>query len=188
MRPPRRRRTGTRARRAAALLAALTLAATAAPALAGPNPAGRELYAFATGAQVSVRVEYFDGLGSTKFAFNQFSGEQGQAEDRLEPGAECTEWVGRFTQVMVQARAQDNVDRVRVRLAGYDAAFPPGADGARDEPGFVLEALGAVGAFDGVLLVCDNAAGNGVVSFQGTLHDPPLLDAYAGIVRIVEED
>lgn len=168
------------------LALAMVAGGLAGSAAASHSPAGEDVFAFVDEADIDLRVAYADGMATTKFGFNQFSGERNDADERLSPGAECTEWVGRFNQVAVQARPQDNVDSVELTMSGYEATLAPDADPTRDEQGWTFEALGAPGAFDGTLLVCDRPNGNGVIDFDaelaGTLGSGPM----DGIVRLEE--
>lgn len=172
-----------------ALLALCLLAATAAPlALAGGgSPSGTESYLYAPGGVVHAQARYFDGVASTKVAFTMLQGQGGAADDRLSPGARCTEWHGSFTAVSVKAGADDNSHAAFFELAGFAAAVPPTADGQRTTPGWTLDALGGPGAWEGVLLVCDHPDGDGAADFTGTVADMPFTHApYAGIVHVQE--
>lgn len=172
-----------------ALLALLALAASGAgPALAVGNPLGNDVYAFVTGGSVHVQARYYDGLGSTKFGFMMFQGDGGRENDRIDPGAQCTEWHGTFTQVEVKAGGNENVASAAFRLAGFAAAAPLDAPATGDQPGFTFDALGAPGAFEGTLDVCDHPGSLGLVSFTGTLAPVFLAHApaNAGIVQIQE--
>lgn len=182
-------------------LALLVLPALAAlvPAASGqPNPLNDERYVYTGEAsapaeeEIEVLVRYADGRATTKFAFNQFEGERDNASGRLDAGAECTEWIGTFTQVQIQAGFDDAVSSASVGLEGY--TFPPDptgpflGDGTQRGPGFVFDALGTAGVFEGTLTVCDNPDGDGLASFSGTVESAPLADSTLGIVRLIVED
>lgn len=145
-------------------------------------------HVFALGGSVHVEARYFDGLGSTKFGFLMLQGDGGRQDDRLDPGAQCTEWHGTFTQVEVKARPEDNAASSAFDLRGEVASVPPGAPRAGGAAGFTFDALGGPGAFQGVLDVCDHPGALGLVSFTGT--PAPLLlvgqARQAGVVLLQE--
>lgn len=141
------------------------------------------MYAFPTGGSVLLDVHYSDGISTTKFGFLQVAGEGGLPEKRLTPTAECTEWRGTFTQVLVKARAIDNPDAVTFRAFGATLAT---GTGSRDTGGFVLDAIGNAGAFRGSLITCDDAVNGGSIHFAATvvpLHAPLAQPA---TVRLTE--
>lgn len=161
------------------LLASILLLAP----LAMAGPADDETYVFALGGSLLVDVRYHDGIASTKFGFMQLAGEGGGPTQRLEAGALCTEWIGTFTQVLVEATDDDNVASASVRIVGPLAATH---DGIREEAGFTLDAIGNAGAFEGSLLVCDNAAGEGQVRLSVSVARTPIATANPALVRITE--
>ncbi|MCA1814146.1 MAG: hypothetical protein LC624_09385 [Halobacteriales archaeon] len=159
---------------------ALVLLLGLAPVLAGMGAAlpalpalSEHAHLFLLGGAVHVQARYFDGLGSTKFGFLQFQGDGGRQDDRIDPGAQCTEWHGTFTQVEVRAQPEDNVASSEYALSGQLAALPPDAPTSGGAAGFTFDALGGLGAFDGVLDVCDHPGSFGLVSFTGS--PAPLL-------------
>jgi hypothetical protein len=167
-----------------ALLTLLALAPVAA-ALAAPLPLPADhAHLFALGGSVHAQARYFDGLGSTKFGFVMFQGDGGRQNDRLDPGAQCTEWHGTFTQVEVKARPDDNVASAVFNMTGQLAALPPDAATVGGAQGFLFDALGSPGAFLGVLDVCDHPGSFGLVSFTGS-PAPLLLVGQAGAPGVV---
>lgn len=169
------------------LLAATALGALALAGGPGPGPTGAEDYVYALGGVVHAQARYFDGLASTKVAFLMLQGQGGAADDRLSPGARCTEWHGTFTLVSLKAGAEDNSHAAVLELSGFAAAVPPTADGQRAGPGWTVDVMGGPGAWDGVLLVCDHPDGDGAADFTGTVADMPFTHApYAGLVHLQE--
>lgn len=162
------------------LLTTLILLAPLAAAL--PANVG-ETYAFANGGSVLVDVRYADGIATTKFGFSQLAGEGGGPSQRLEAGALCTEWIGTFTQVLIEATSEDRVASATFIAVGYAAGT---GSGSRSAPGFTLDALGAPGAFEGSLLVCDDAAGEGKIRFLASVERVPLANANAATIRLTE--
>lgn len=170
--------------------AALALAVIAGTVpVAGQSLAAGDQEVYAEPGFVRVEVTYSDGVASTKMGFVQHEGQNGGPDERLEPGMRCTEWFGTFTQVLVEARASDAADTVDLDISGFLAA--PGEPTERhiDEPGFVLDALGTPGAFEGRLLVCDarEPDHDGELIFSGELAGPLEQPDHRGLVRLTME-
>lgn len=172
-----------------ALLAGAAIACLAVPALGGGLVVQDSAFVFSDAGSVHVQARFFDGLASTKMGFLMFQGESGQADDRLSPGARCTEWHGTFTQVTIKARVQDRVALASFELTGHVAAIPADADPTRAAPGFVVDLIGGPGAFAGRLLVCDHPDGDGVVDFEGAPARMPFthVQAYPSLVQVQED-
>ena len=133
---------------------------------------------------VEVRVTYADGIGSTKMGFIQFEGSSGEPDERFSPDAECTEWIGTFTQVLVEARAEDHVATSRLVVSGHAVGERIDQDGTR----FDLNVLGSNGAWQGSLLVCDgDPDGDGLVRFTGQINPLPLADTNPALVHLTQE-
>lgn len=145
-----------------------------------------DVFVLAQGGLVVVHSDYTDGVGSTKFGFNQLAGRDGGPTHRLIAGANCTEWDGTFTQILVEATVAQHATNASFRVFGADAATP-GAQDARDEPGFTVDLAAPPGGISGTLLVCDNPAGPGSVTFTGTLHAQPPLPVGLVLVRVTPE-
>ena len=165
------------------ILPTLVLLAVLAPLANAALPTAPATYVFPTGGSVSLDVTYADGLGSTKFGFEQLGGRTGGPSQRLVAGALCTEWDGTFTQVLVRASAADNAASARLNVLGAAVATAPPT---RDSAGFTFDALGGPGAWEGVLLVCDDAAGVGSIHFAATLARTPVVGADPAVIRLTE--
>lgn len=151
--------------------------------LAAAGPADVALHAFALGGSMLVDVTYSDGVGSTRFGFLQHAGDTGGPQERLEPGATCTEWVGTFTQILIKATSADHVRTARAALVGAHASTGPTT---RDTGGFTFDAQGGPGALDGSLLVCDQPGGTGRVRATLDVARTPLVRADPVLVRMTE--
>lgn len=151
--------------------------------LALADPTQDAVHLFATGGSILADVRYADGIGTTKFGFAQLAGQGGGPTQRLDAGALCTEWVGTFTQVLIEATATDNVASAQLAFTGTLASIGPTQ---RSTPSFTLDALGGAGAFEGSLLVCDDAAGQGKVRFTARVVPIPLTGAQPALVRLTE--
>lgn len=165
-------------------LRSLVLLALLAP-LAHASVGGESVHVFATSGAVLLDVSYEDGLGSTKFGFTQLAGQGGGPTQRLEATATCTEWRGTFTQVLVLARDEDRAANATLAILG-DVGTPLAGAPQRHEPGFAFDAMGAPGAFEGTLLVCDDPEGPGIVRFFASVRPTPFARADPALVRITE--
>lgn len=165
---------------------ALAAAALVVPALtAAALPLPTAVFALADEGSMDALVFYYDGLGSTKIAFSQFQGSTGQADDRLSPGAICTEWHGTFHNVVVKAGSSDNAQSAHYVIANA-LATTPDAQAERDDVGWVLDATGAGPSIHGTLQACDNPSGAGVAFLRATGGTLPLETPHPSIVRIKE--
>lgn len=165
-----------------------TLALLAVP-YGAANPAAEDNELYLQPTFVFAEAVYADGVGSTKMGFVQVEGESGTAEDRLVPGASCTEWVGTFSQVLIEARAEDDVASGEVDIRGYAIAVPTEADGTLTGDGWVLDAIGGPSVLRGRLLVCDGTTPgpDGLVRFTGVREDLPFVDENPLAVRLTLE-
>lgn len=145
-----------------------------------------EYYAFTDSGTVAATVHYADGIATTKMGFFQITGTSGTPSDRLSATAECTEWIGTFSQVLVEAGTEDNVNTSDVRILGGIAS--PGAARVHTDVPFVLDALGGPLAYKGSLLVCDDPVGDGLIRLNVDIHPLAVVDADPGVVRLQLEE
>lgn len=145
-------------------------------------PAG-DVYVLPGDSAILLHVRYSDGLASTKFGFTQFAGLGGDATQRLEAGALCTEWHGAFQQLLVLAREQD--DAVEATLFVTNAVGT--ASPERVGPGYVFDAFGGPTAFDGRFTVCDDLVGGGSILVSVTVRGLPLAGVNPALVRVTPE-
>lgn len=168
-------------KRAILALLAATLLASSAHAIAPPA----EAYVFAGAGAIDAQVLYFDGLSSTKITFGQFQGSTSSGDHRLVPGAVCTEWRGTFHSVVLMAGSEQNAQSATLRIEGA-VGSTPGASGARDGPGWVVDAFAYGGALQGTLLVCDNPQGPGLIDVTLDVAPLPLNAPRSALVRVKE--
>ena len=173
-----RRTTSTRT---GALTAVVILISMIMPPTAADTNYEQEVFVFHDEGGVSVTIRYADGLATTRMGFFQIEGTSGQPADRFSSTAECTEWIGTFSQIFLRASPSDNVTSSELRVFG--ALRSPGASDLHVDEHFIFDLVGGPGAIRGSLLICDDPVGTGLARLTADIEPLPFADRNPTVIR-----